>query len=47
VYRLDPEQKEALIEVIEKLLKDQTTVSEICIFVGGADYCVAFIAGGW
>ena len=25
-FRLDPDQKDALIEVIEKLLKDQTTV---------------------
>ena len=27
LYSLDPEQKEQLMEVIEKLLKDQTTVS--------------------
>ena len=27
LYTLDPEQKEQLTEIIEKLLKDQTTVS--------------------
>ena len=27
---MDPEQKEQLVEVIEKLLKDQTTVSYDC-----------------
>ena len=27
LYTLDPEQKEQLVEIIEKLLKDQTTVS--------------------
>jgi len=45
LYRLDPEQKDALIEVIEKLLKDQTTVSSVfCNFVGVADYLCDFFS---
>ena len=28
LYSLDPEQKDQLVEIIEKLLKDQTTVSD-------------------
>ena len=32
VFSLDPEQKDYLIEVIEKLLKDKTTVCALKMF---------------
>ncbi len=40
LYSLDPEQKEQLEEVIEKLLKDQTTVSWI-------DFPWVYVWRGW
>lgn len=33
ILSLDAEQKDALVEIIEKLLQDKTTVSLIIIFV--------------
>ncbi len=39
LFSLDPEQKEQLEEVIEKLLKDQTTVSSTIVISLGESVC--------
>ena len=46
---LDPDQKDALVEVIEKLLKDQTTVAAITMLGVGLVVLIfsVYIAGGW
>lgn len=44
---LDPDQKDALIEVIEKLLKDQTTVIAVTILRVGLVLFSVTLVGGW
>lgn len=43
VLSLDPDQKDSLVEVIEKLLKDQTTVTAIIVLKVGLVLAFLFL----